>query len=298
MNIEILCRKAIEIIKDNWGIPERGFIAGGSIANIVWELVSGKKAIVNDIDVFIFRKKINKFENNRDSLYRYKEDDVRAYEDYTGINWSTYTKNFYSIVSSERNGIFNTIEYDSNIEDPRFIIDSFDINCTAVGYSIDDDKFYWTKDFEKFLNTGELKIVSLTTPSHTAIRIIKKSDELGCRVDEFEFKILSYVIDNYYYSDISKRMFKEKYWDVYEKYSDKLNNYFNIVRCLDDEMYIKNRFGSDDKLYKLIPVKYVREEKGFDIMNMTDRGFEYWDDVNISPIQTCKNFLFYRFLLI
>ena len=293
MNIEILCRKAIEIIKDNWGIPERGFIAGGSIANIIWELVSGKKAIVNDIDVFLFRKKINKFENNRDSLYRYKEDDIRAYEDYTGINWSTYTKNFYSIVSSERNGIFNTIEYDSNIEDPRFIIDSFDINCTAVGYSIDDDKFYWTKDFEKFLNTGELKIVSLTTPSHTAIRIIKKSDELDCKVDEFEFKILSYVIDNYYYSDISKRMFKERYCDVYEKYSDKLNNYFDIVRCLDDEMYIKNRFGSDDKLYKLIPVKYVREEKGFDIMNMTDRGFEYWDDVNISPIQTCKNFLFY-----
>jgi hypothetical protein len=42
-------------------------------------------------------------------------------------------------------------------------------------------------------------------------------------------------------------------------------------------MYIKNRFGSDDKLYKLIPVKYVREEKGFDIMNMVDRGFEYWN---------------------
>ena len=61
MNIEILCRKAIEIIKDNWGIPERGFIAGGSIANIIWELVSGKKAIVNDIDVFLFRKKIQSF---------------------------------------------------------------------------------------------------------------------------------------------------------------------------------------------------------------------------------------------
>ena len=287
MNIEILCRKAIEIIKEKWSIPETGFIAGGSIANIVWELVSGKKAVINDIDVFIFRNKINKFENNKDSLYRYKEDSVKAYEDYTGINWSTYTKNFYSIVSSERNGIFNTIEYDSNVEDPRFIIDSFDINCTAVGYSIDDDKFYWTKDFEKFLNTGELKIVSLTTPAHSAIRIIKKSDELGCKVDEFEFKILSYVVDNYHFSDISKRMFKERYYDVYEKYSDKLNSYFNIVRCLDDEMYIKSRFGSDDKLYKLVSTKYILEN------NSVDRSLEYWNDENISKIKTCKNFIFY-----
>ena len=287
MDIEILCRKAIEIIKEKWSIPETGFIAGGSIANIVWELVSGKKAVINDIDVFIFRKKINTFENSKDSLYRYKEDSVKVYEDYTGINWSTYTKNFYSIVSSERNGIFNTIEYDSNVEDPRFIIDSFDINCTAVGYSIDDDKFYWTKDFEKFLNTGELKIVSLTTPAHSAIRIIKKSDELGCKVDEFEFKILSYVVDNYYFSDISKRMFKERYYDVYEKYSDKLNSFFNIVRCLDDEMYIKSRFGSDDKLYKLVPIKYILEN------NSGDRSLEYWNDENLSKIQTCKNFIFY-----
>ena len=48
MNIENLCRKSIEIIKEKWGIPETGFIAGGSIANIIWELVSGKEAIVND----------------------------------------------------------------------------------------------------------------------------------------------------------------------------------------------------------------------------------------------------------
>ena len=290
MNIENLCRKSIEIIKEKWGIPETGFIAGGSIANIIWELVSGKEAIVNDIDVFIFRNKINKFENkfeNNKDLYRYKEDSVKAYEDYTGINWSTYTKNFYSIISSERNGIFNTIEYDSNVEDPRFIIDSFDINCTAVGYSIDNDKFYWTKDFEKFLNTGELKIVSLTTPAHSAIRIIKKSDELDCEVDEFEFKILSYVLDNYYFSDISKRKFKDRYYEVYEKYSDKLNNYFNIVRCLDDEMYIKNRFGSDDKLYKLVPTKYILEN------NSSFPSLEYWGDENLSKIKTCKNFIFY-----
>lgn len=54
MNIENLARQAINRIKDTWGLPKTGFLAGGSIANIIWELVSGNKAVVNDIDVFHF----------------------------------------------------------------------------------------------------------------------------------------------------------------------------------------------------------------------------------------------------
>ena len=54
MNIESLGRQAIDRIKSEWGLPKRGFLAGGSIANIVWELVSGNKAVVSDIDIFIF----------------------------------------------------------------------------------------------------------------------------------------------------------------------------------------------------------------------------------------------------
>ena len=54
MDIEILVRRAIEHIKSKWGLPETGFIAGGSISNLVWEYVSGKPAVINDVDVFIF----------------------------------------------------------------------------------------------------------------------------------------------------------------------------------------------------------------------------------------------------
>ena len=62
MEIELLARKALDIIKTNWGLPDKGFIAGGSIANIMWELVSGNKAAVNDIDVFLFEGIISEFE--------------------------------------------------------------------------------------------------------------------------------------------------------------------------------------------------------------------------------------------
>ena len=54
MNIESLGRQAIDRIKSEWGLPLHGFVAGGAIANIVWELVSGNKAVVNDIDIFVF----------------------------------------------------------------------------------------------------------------------------------------------------------------------------------------------------------------------------------------------------
>lgn len=38
MNVESLARQAISRIKETWGLPERGFIAGGSISNIIWEI--------------------------------------------------------------------------------------------------------------------------------------------------------------------------------------------------------------------------------------------------------------------
>ena len=67
MNIDSLIRTAIERIKNNWGLPERGFVAGGSIANIVWELVSGNEAIINDIDIFHFDGEIESIDTSDNS---------------------------------------------------------------------------------------------------------------------------------------------------------------------------------------------------------------------------------------
>ena len=287
MNIENLCREALEKLKSEFGIPKRGFIAGGSLANTIWELVSGNKAVINDIDVFVFRQKTNvPLEETRETLFRYKETDKKFYEDYTGICWSTYTKNYYAIISSETNGIFNEIVYDSNIEEPEFILNSFDINCTRVGYSIELDKFYWTKDFEEFLNNSKLLVSSLTTPSHTAIRILKKSKELNIPIDDFEFKILSKAL-NRSFNDSNKLRFKERYNKIYEKYSDELSVYFKIERDLQGEEYIKSHFNSDDKLYYLMPVKYETK------WDTTGIIIDIWNDDNVRSLHASKDFLFY-----
>ena len=128
MNIESLGRQAIDRIKSEWGLPLHGFVAGGAIANIVWELVSGNKAVVNDIDIFVFDGIEKELDNNKKTLFNYEEKETKYYEDYNGMNFNNYTKDFYSIVESERDDMFNTIKYKSNTSDPSLIIKSFDIS--------------------------------------------------------------------------------------------------------------------------------------------------------------------------
>jgi hypothetical protein len=53
MNIELLGRNAINKIKETLGNYQKGFLAGGSISNLIWEEISGNKSIINDIDIFI-----------------------------------------------------------------------------------------------------------------------------------------------------------------------------------------------------------------------------------------------------
>jgi hypothetical protein len=295
MNIESLGRQAIERIKSEWGLPKRGFLAGGSIANIVWELVSGNKAVVSDIDVFIFdslEEKINT--SNQGTLFNYQEKETRYYEDYTGMCFNTYTKDFYSIIEAERDGMFNNIRYKSNSQDPSLIINSFDINSTRIGYSIEKDKLYWTPEFEDFLKTGELKVTNLMTPSHTAIRIVKKSKDLNVSLNEFEFKLIQYTL-SCNFQDRIKLRFKERYLDLYKEYSEQLKDFFTLKRDFEAEDYVKIHHQKEVQLFYLSPV--VNDESteisDFDRLIYAHRSNLFKEDPNINLIFKSSDFLFY-----
>jgi hypothetical protein len=288
MNIEDLARKAIDIIRSEWDLPQRGLLAGGSIGNIIWELVSGNKAVINDIDIFIFDKKIENIDN--DGIFQYKEEQVKYAESYVGMITITETKDFYKITEADQDGIFNNILYQANTDDPLLVINSFDINSTRVGYLIEEDKFYWTEDFEDFLKTGKLEVVNLRTPCHSAIRLAKKSSELNCQVDEIEFKILQHAI-RYSFSDVIKTRFQERYKDIFDKYSELLSKYFLIVRDFDVEEYVRNRFGRDVSLWTIKPnIEDDREE--IDKI-MGSSGSEIFNDHNLGSIYRSSEFLFY-----
>lgn len=289
MNIDSLIRTAIEKIKTNWGLPKSGFIAGGSIANIVWELVSGKVAVVNDIDVFIFDGIIDEINpTDKKSLFKYQEKESKFWEDYTGMRYSSINKDFYTIESSEHEGMFNNVKYKSNKPDTDIILRSFDINATKIGYSIDEDKCYWTQEFEEFLNTGELKVCNLMTPSHTAIRIVKKSKELDCKLDKFEIDLLRHSLE-WRFNDIIKTKFKERYFSMYKEHVDELKPYFTIKRDTQAEQYVKINFNEDVNLYYLSPIIDENKSEVDEFLF----GREVFDDYNIRKIHNSLEFLFY-----
>jgi hypothetical protein len=279
LDIERLGRQAVEIIKEKWGLPETGFIAGGAIANIVWELVSGTKAVVNDIDVFIFNGVIEQLDSNRQSLFQYQEKTRNFFEDYRGLNFRTVTKEFYTITDVSNNGIFNKIIFKSNVNDTSMILRSFDINATRIGYLIDEDKLYWTDEFSDFISTGNLKVCNLMTPSHTAIRIVKKQQELQCRLDRFEIDLLRYC--HYWrFGDTIKLKFKKRYYDMFQAYSKNLEQFFEIRRDKLTEEIILETHGVNSEIYALD----LKDEK--DVVTS-------FQDPNLGSIYTSTEFLFY-----
>ena len=251
MDVQQLAQRAINKIKSQWGLPKRGFIAGGSISNLIWEEVSGTKAIINDIDVFLFDGLLeNYIDDRKEYLYSFKEDEENVwYDDYVGLRFIDKAKNYYSISESTTEGIFNYVSYKSNTHNPEIIIKSFDINCTAIGYSIEEDKFYWTPEFEKFLKTGELKISNLKTPCHTAIRIVKKAEELGVKLDLFELEIIRIILSRQL-QDVYKVRFQDRYFNLFNTYK-LLDNYFTIEQDLECMTHVKVTYEKDVNLWTL-----------------------------------------------
>ena len=290
MNIEKLARVALDFLKTKeTNFPKHGVIAGGSLGNLIWEQVSGNVAVVNDIDIFIFDREINS-ENvygdntnttdNKKIFYRSLE--KIYYKDYTGLCEGSRTRDFYLIERTENSGLFNYVYYSATSEKPELIIDSFDINCTQVGYDIESDKFFWTKDFEQFLKDGKLKLTNLGSPHHSVIRILKKRDELKAILDPIEVKIAAYTVARPLHG-VTRRYFSDKYFEVYKRYHEELSKYFEIRKEKEISDLIKDSKGVDIGIYTL--VTNVQPSLIF-----TD---EELNEESRNKIWHCNDFLFY-----
>jgi hypothetical protein len=262
MNIEELGRIAINHLRETYKpFPKSGFIAGGALANLIWEFVSNNKAIINDIDVFIYDGEYKKPDNGpslwnsekREKL-TYLSTDKSVIIHYNGLSTSLVAKEYYKINKCENEGIFNKIYYEASTNDVKIIIDSFDINCTQIGYSIEDNKFYWTKDFEEFLKTSDLKLVNLLSPSHSAIRLVKKKDELNCNLSDSEIELCSIAISRNF-GDINRKYFTEKYLTIFRRYSDFLKKYFTIKKSGKINAMFNNPSLPDIELFELITLE-------------------------------------------
>lgn len=216
MDIEKLGYEAIGIIKAKYGLPMKGILCGGSLVNTIWELVSGNKSVINDIDIFLHEGIDDNIDNDLS---------LENVNDYLNFSNNTQTNFIYSITNSIYEGKINKTYFKSNKDDTHSLIKSFDFNCVQIGYSIENNKFYWTKEFEDFLKTGKIKITSLKKPSCTLIRLINKSKDLNIKIDDFEIELLKYTILNSdVLIDVNNNFSDKKYLDYLKnkKYLDKL----------------------------------------------------------------------------
>lgn len=257
MNLEKIFKQSLEQIKSKWELPTKGLLSGGSLANVIWENISGNKAVINDIDIYqldLVEDDWESFKNNdisKKQSFQIREKVI--YESYSTIaSVRLHTSSYYVIEKVSNEGIFNIINYKSNTKDPSVVIDSFDLNCCQVGYDLESEKFYCTKAFEEFLKTGEIKLVNLTTPSHSVIRMFKKKKELNCEISPLEIDLVLYTYDNSF-NDLVKLRFLSRYKDIFLKYQEDLESYFSLERDKDIEEYILQLKNENQEVYYLKP---------------------------------------------
>lgn len=222
-------------------IPNKGFLAGGAVANLLMRFVWEDDSYpINDLDVFV--------EGQLDFL-EFKNTPLRTNslivegDGYMVTKLSYDHGSNYQILDVERDGLLNTIKISkvtnqNNKEDYQYILNGFDFNCCQVGIDLSTNKIYYTEGFEKFLNYRQLEVTAVYTPAHTAIRLFKKIEELKCycNVDEC-MELLSQPLIKQNLIHLRRNQFgiyfSTKYKEMYMKHYTKIKEYFKMVKFFD-----------------------------------------------------------------
>jgi hypothetical protein len=211
--------KTVEIILSSLGLettlPNEGFIAGGSVANMLlslYHLGTPRKFNINDIDIFntVDPNTIDKkqLDGEGETLLM---GDVHlgmgiAVDEGYGHVYVERDGTFYRVMKSERDGIINNIscfvshgQLGSKHTTPNYdpdndiILRGFDLNCCQAGIDLKNGVLHYTESFKNFLKSKQVLVDIPYTPLHSAIRLIKKMVMYGdfcyCDID-YEMKYL------------------------------------------------------------------------------------------------------------
>lgn len=302
--------KVLKDIKESLTMPDYGFIAGQFVASLFYKHLGLKlEQPIKDIDIFQSLTRNNgsfmrsnffrnfsaqkAFISEKPSLSE-NTPDLKTQRSY-GILDSKMTDNHKSktpinIIRIKNNSLSeNSVlmdyylknkqslnpEFNLNFVLPMDILNSFDLNCCAVGYSIEDGKFYYTSSFLDFLKNHKLRVQSLHSPHATLVRLHKKIKDIKCNsdIDKEHDLIFSYIecvnsITNDNKLIIGKpfkAMFAEYKNDFLEKHLTLKDRtvVFNCKGFVKDRSFInkiKNHYNLellDDKLF--IQVFYSKE---------------------------------------
>jgi hypothetical protein len=288
LNSEKTFSKVLDILNQHGDMSIVGsdFVAGGSVANIIYHLIYGSKLIINDIDVY---KRVNvedlkkpKFSDKEvltksvDVWYPttyVNEEGLEILDDNYGRTYVSETGARMRIVKHSRKGIFNNIDYIFEEGHPKsktkktkelVIIEGFDLNCCKAGIDITNGKIIYTPEFVEFLETKQMKVTNPCAPVQTTIRIYKKLKDIeGIHCDvKHEMLFLTVASKHLHGSQITKIIGPETK-EKYDRIKPFIEQYFKIRKPekmeevgygVSDRYFTNNKLNSDAQIWIFDPV--------------------------------------------
>lgn len=218
-----ILNKAIQYLKDNYVLPDTGFLAGGAIANVAYSFITGSEPVINDIDIFVYTE-----EYDADKVHTPNATKTLEVEEYVHENGmelyrrKTKTISFYQIVGLKRENMLNYIYYYSDRIDYDVVLENFDLNCVQLGYDLEKNIFHYTKEFSQFLKDGKILINNITSPNQTLLRLFKKRDEMGAKIPITEINICGFAVNEGIVLDRRVSYFKDGYLKIWQTYEQEL----------------------------------------------------------------------------
>lgn len=232
-------------------LPSSGCIAGQGLASIIYdELEIGVNAPINDLDIFDISsvrlyKALADCPNRVSLSFKGINDQVSIIDDhYNQISfYSVRTQRGYRVVKSftdKEQPIINktlitfsdqSIKLIDQAFDHDTLLESFDFNACQIAYDLGAKTFHYTNAFEVFLKTKILKLASLHTPLHSAVRLFKKLKEIAgvnCNVEAEMNMITTYLSMHSVLSTTAIPPMGKRYYELYKKYESDITPYFQI----------------------------------------------------------------------
>jgi hypothetical protein len=247
--------------------PADGLVAGQAVASALSELFGdGWGVAYNDVDVFRHYHKLGEDETRRKhrearrvvstvnfTALELDTDEWNPYMFLRRVSVSQQSK--YSVVKTMRDDMLNTVYYERGYAagDESFL-STFDINAGQVGVDITSRRLMWTREFQRYLRTRQLEIVTLHTPYQSLIRYFKKREELegtyGNDERMTEMIGLAYAIATSPANGYDLREDESLRWRFGSAVADKLDGVMSDIRPNFDivEERVENM-----SLYQLVP---------------------------------------------
>jgi len=278
-NLTQIALKSLE--KEFGPLPTQGFLAGGAVANRLFELKWGQKMPVNDLDIFYFHPE--KLDISQAYKNKYIVEDKKCFhaelKDDIGVNTygdfftQTKTTQGYIVNEVKREGMLNEIFIKASHLDPMLVLRSFDLNCTQIGIDLATGKVYSTKEWDDFIENKKIQITSLHTPSHTLLRIFKKAEEFGLTIEEGELELIRYSLD--YPLGFQRNVFAQKYKNLWDKYGDLIQEKnFKLVEKDESSKFLATKIGKEIGLWS---IRSSKQNNNFFNLQDSNNYFPGWD---------------------